>query len=424
MSASSVFSPRLLAAWIGAAILTFAASLYFGGGGGEGRPDTIGPSAFSRSAIGYAGIAEILRRLDIPVTKSRYASPAKLGAGGVLVVAEPPLRSAAAVETLLKAPNVLLILPKWHGQASGRHKGWLADAELASPAEAALVLGLAVPESRVTRVAAAPGWSVDALRQTPSLDAPVQLVVSDRLRPIVGGADGMLLGELLDKQRRLWVLADPDVMENHGLGRDGNAAFSVALFEALLGGRSAGSGVVFDETVHGFVTAPASPLRLLFKFPFVIATALGALAVLLLLWATLRRFGAPETPPPPLDAGKRGLIENAASLLDFAGHRQVVVRRYVQATLREAAQRLHAPRGLADAALLDWLARVGEARGVGQDCGAIVAAAERSAAAPELTALARAIRQWKGEILDGPSGDPRAHRRAARRGEEGRRRAG
>lgn len=420
MSAPALFSPRLLAAWIGAALLTFAASVYFSGEG----PDTIGPSSFSSSAVGYAGIAEILHRLDIPVVKSRYGALAKLRSGGVLVVAEPPLDQTAALEPLLKAPNLLLILPKWHGTPSASHRGWLAEAGLAPLQEAALMLQLAVPAGRVVRVATPTSWSVNALKQTPRLEAPVQLVVSDRLRPIVGGADGMLVGERIDQGRRLWVLADPDVMENHGLGRDGNAAFSLALLRALLAGRPAGNGVVFDESIHGFATTPAGPVKLLFKFPYDIATGLGALAVLLLLWATMQRFGAPEVPPPPLDAGKRGMIENAASLLDVAGHQPVIVRRYIQVSLREVARRLHAPPGLADAALLDWLRRVGEARGVADDGAAIAAAAERVGDTASLTALARAIHHWKGEILDGPAGDTHAHRRAAQRGEEGRRRSG
>jgi hypothetical protein len=425
---ASVFSPRLLAAWIAAALLTFAASLYFGslGEGGKSGADAVGPSTFSRSAIGYAGIAEILRRLHIPVVKSQYDALAKLGSGGVLVVAEPELdgRAASAVTALLKAPTALLILPKWHGEASEAHRGWLADAALVPPLEADWVLNLAVPGGKVMRTAAAPRWTINALGETPSLDAPVQLITSDRLTPIVGASEGMLVGELRSKGRRLWVLSDPDVIANHGLGRDGNAAFAVALLQRLAMEQRAGSPIVFDETVHGYVSAPASPLMLLFRFPVVIATGLGALALLLLLWASFARFGAPVPAPTALGAGKRGLVENAAGLLEFAGHRRSVVRRYVEASLRDAARRLHAPRGLAGAALLDWLKRVGDARGVRLDCAAIARDAEERSNAAELAAVARAIHHWKGEIIDGPSRDPRSRRSPAQRGEEGRRRAG
>ncbi len=425
---ASVFSPQLLVAWIAAALLTFAASLYFGslGEGGKSGEDAVGPSTFSRSAIGYAGIAEILSRLHIPVVKSQYDALSKLGSGGVLVVAEPDLDRGAesAVSALRKAPTALLILPKWQGEASKAHPGWLADAALVPPLAADWVLNFAVPGGKVTRTTTAPRWTINALGETPSLEAPVQLITSDRLTPIVGTGEGMLVGELRSRGGRLWVLSDPDVVANHGLGRDGNAAFAVALLQRLAVGQPAGSPIVFDETVHGYVSAPASPLALLFRFPVVIATGLGALALLLLLWASFARFGAPVPAPTALAAGKRGLVENAAGLLEFAGHRRSVVRRYVEASVRDAARRLHAPRGLAGAALLDWLKRVGAARGVGLDCAAIARAAEEQRDAAALVVVARDIHHWKGEIIDGPSRDPHFRRSPAQRGEEGRRRAG
>ncbi len=424
---ASVFSPRLLAAWIAAALLTFAASLYFGSlSGGKSGADAVGPSTFSRSAIGYAGIAEILSRLHIPVVKSQFDALAKLRSGGVLVVAEPELDRGAesAVTALLKAPTALLILPKWQGEPSEAHPGWLADAAHVPPLAADLVLNMVVPGGTVTRTATVPRWTVNALGGAPSLDPPVQLITSARLTPIVGANEGMLVGELRSKGKRVWVLSDPDVIANHGLGRDGNAAFAVALLQRLAMGQSVGSPIVFDETVHGYLSMPASPLALLFRFPVVIATGLGALALLLLLWSSFARFGAPVPAPAALGAGKRGLVENAAGLLEFAGHRRSVVRRYVEASLRDAARRLHAPRGLAGAALLDWLKRLGEARGVGLDCAAIARDAETKNDAAGLAAIARDIHHWKGEIIDGPSRDPRSRRSPAQRGEEGRRRAG
>lgn len=429
MNGTALFSRRLLIAWIGAALLIFATALYFmgGGGGQKAGSDAVGPSTFSRSAIGYAGFAEILSRLGIPVVKSQYDALAKLTPGGVLVIAEPPPRILFSTETkdmLAKARAALLILPKWQGQESTTHAGWVTDASLVPEAAAASVLGLVASDAEVFRADAVGDWSVDGLGATPAIDGPVQLIRSKRLRPVVGTGDGMLVGEISEKGRRLFVLADPDALANHGISRGGNAVFAVTVIEALRAGRNAAGNVVFDETVHGYVARPASPAKLLFQFPFVIATAQMGLTILLLLWATLGRFGAPEPAPPPLDPGKAGLIHNAAALIDYAGHRVVMVRRYVQAALREAALQLHAPRGLENAALIDWLRQVGQARGVSIDCGEIAAESERHTDEAGLAACARAIHQWKGEIIDGASGDSHARRGAAPRGEEGRRRAG
>lgn len=429
MSAPSVFSPRLLLGWLAAAVLIFAASLFFlGAGGDSGKPgaDTIGPSSFSRSAIGYAGIAEILHRLDIPVVKSQYHALGKLHAGGVLVITDPKPTmvvddDATVDDDLEGAKTMLLVLPKWHGVASEQHRGWIETAHLIDSESVRWALCLALAKGDVVRPGLLKGWSQNQLGVAPTLDDTVQLMRGAQLKPIVANSDGILVGEIPRKGRRLWILADPDVMANHGIGLKGNAAFSVALIDAL---RGSGGNVVFDETLHGYVARPVSPLKLLVQFPFVFATAQLLLAVALLLWATVGRFGAPAAAAVALDAGKLGLIENTAKLLDFAGHHRMMVRRYGQASVRDAARLLRAPRGLSDGQLVDWLQRVGRARGVTSDIALLYREIEAGAEAKRLTAIAGAIHYWKGEILNGPAADPRRDRRAQDRGSQGRRRPG
>ena len=123
-----------------------------------------------------------------------------------------------------------------------------------------------------------------------------------------------------------------------------------------------GSGnVVFDETVHGFTEQPASPFHILFEWPFVLATAQGLVAIALLLWATMGRFGLPLTAPIVFPSGKARLIENTAKLFALARYQPVIVRRYVYAMIRDAGRMLHAPAGLTDSALIAWLQRTGQA---------------------------------------------------------------
>jgi hypothetical protein len=200
------------------------------------------------------------------------------------------------------------------------------------------------------------------------------------------------------------------VIANHGLVRENNAALAVAIVKRLRG--DSGS-VVFDETVHGFAAPVGNPLQLLFRFPFVVATAQALIAAALLLWATWARFGAPQAVQPPLGAGRQALLANMATLIDVTGHHQVMIRRYIQETVRDAARQLHAPKGLAAGALLAWLQRVGSARGVDVDCGQVV---RRAAALGDargnlslLVRLARDIHRWKQEIIDGRSRHPRDH---------------
>ena len=297
----------MLIGWVAGAVVIFAISLHLMGAGEPSGPDGTSPSTYSRSAIGHAGIAEVLQKLGLPVVKSTYNSLEKLTPGSVLVIAEPhPSRlSEESIRTLLKADTILLVLSKWGGVASEQKPTWLRQARERMPTDAQWALRLVAPRAEVVRERGEVKWTTNALGLAPNLASPAQLVRGQGLRAIVGGPSGMLVAEVTGRDRKVWVLSDPDVISNHGLAREGNAALAVALIKRLRGGEGV---IVFDETVHGYVSKPMSPFLLMFRFPFVIATVQGLIAVALLLWATMARFGAPQTAPPPLSAGRAGLL--------------------------------------------------------------------------------------------------------------------
>ena len=350
MSAEPVFSRRLLIGWIAGAVAVFALSLYLMGAGEMSGIDSTGPGTFSRSAIGHAGLAEVLQRLGFSVVKSQHNSLEKLSPGSVLVIAEPrPGRqSEEAIRALLKAGTILLVLPKWSGQPSEQTAGWLRQTAERFIGDAQWTLNLVAPRAEVVRgeagsTGSTSSWSTNEFGLAPNPAPPMQLMRGGGLRPIIANDRGILLGEIGDRNRKVWVLSDPDLISNHGLARAHNAALAVALLQRL---RAADGSIVFDETVHGYLARPASPFMLMFRFPFVVATIQGLIAIVLLLWATLERFGAPQTAPPPLRAGREGLLQNIAKLIEYAGHQQVVIRRYVSETIRDVARQLHAPPGL------------------------------------------------------------------------------
>ena len=153
MSGEPVFSGRLLAGWIAGAVVVFAISLYLMGGGEVSGPESTGPSTFSRSAVGHAGLAEVLQRLGIAVVKSRYNSLEKLAPGSVLVIAEPRpgQQSEEAIRMLLKADRILLVLPKWTGLPSEQTPGWLREVRPRSTNDAQWALNLVAPRAQVVR---------------------------------------------------------------------------------------------------------------------------------------------------------------------------------------------------------------------------------------------------------------------------------
>jgi hypothetical protein len=424
MKMSGIPVSRVAAAWIAAVIVLAVGTVLVLAFAGGALPDTVRPSTFSRSAIGYAGIADVMHRLGARVVKSRRDSVARLDPEGVLIVAEPsPSVTPQQMGSLMNAHTVLLVLPKWTGQASESHRGWISSAEELPESMARSAAQMSGIE--VVRVPSVSGWSHNEIGRIPAFSDGIQLIKSSRLRPVVSGDAGMLVGEMRSGRRRLWILADPDVMQNRGLATPANAAFSVALIDAM---RGADGNVVFDEVVHGFEEKEGSPLRLLFEFPFVLATIQGALAISLLLWATMRRFGATVSPPVALPAGKLALIETTAKLLDLPRHRPIMIQRYVHAVVHDVARQLHAPAGLSEPALIEWLRRTGRAREVEVDCGALLQRADELVAfgrgGASLATLARDIFRWKREVIDGVSGYSRIDRGDSERGRQGGRRAG
>jgi hypothetical protein len=231
----------------------------------------------------------------------------------------------------------------------------------------------------------------------------MQFMRSEALKPIVSSGDKILVGEIMRNGHRVWILADPDVIANYGLSQPANADFAVALIGKL---RKSNGPVVFDEAIHGVAGWSPTLVGLLFSFPFIVPTMLTLAAAALLLWATTIRFGAAEPAAPPLESGKRALIDNMAGLIALAGRRALIIRRFVDAAIRDVARQLYAPRGLSDRALVQWLARVGNARGVDIDCVALVDRAQAIAEGgvrdeDSLVAVARDANRWKQGMIDG-----------------------
>jgi len=381
----------------------------------NGGRAVVEPSTYSKSAIGHAGLYELLGRLGYGLERSRVGAQRAPGEGGILVMAEPELNAfgSASILTLERTPTVLLVLPKRAGEADRDKPGWIRSAEPLPLSYVDSVLRLVVAKGSVERVEPPKSFAVNKIGIMPDFAATAQLMRSELLTPLVGSSEGMLLGAAEYDDRLVWVLSDPDIIENHGLVRGQNAAFILGTLEAMRGSGEAGK-VVFDEAIHGIAGPPTNPFRYLFEFPFAIVTLLMLAAVGLLLWATTGRFGGVRPAPPSFDLGKSRLIANTASLLERAGHHGFVMHRYVHMVLREAGRALHAPAQLDDAALAAWLDRLGEARGVDENSAGILRRSDEGLAGGRyrlagLFQAARDIHHWKDRIAHGSSA--RSHNR-------------
>jgi hypothetical protein len=313
----------------------------------------------------------------------------------------------------LAAPRLLIVLPKWRVTRDKDKPSWVSKADLLPASAARQTIALVMGgRSEVFREEWPSEWPINDIGFTPKGAGAVQLLSSDKIRTVVGGGNGALVGEIIEGDRRILILSDPDVMSNHGIGRGENAVFMLALIDALRfwNNDDPDAPVVFDETVHGWLETRGSPAGLLFSFPFAVVTVLACCSAALAALAGMGRFGAPRAGMPGLCFGRSHLIDNSARLLDYGGHHAVVLARYARMTIRLAAQSLHAPAGLDEQAAAEWLDRVGRARGVSRSCSAILrnttdlGTGERHLL--KLIENAREIYLWKGEILIGSS----AHR--------------
>jgi hypothetical protein len=315
-----------------------------------GHPDPVGPTVYSKSAIGHAALFELLRRLEIPVTASEGGSGHHGSPGQLLVIAEPRTGPALDdVRALLVAQNVLLVLPKRTGTSDPHRPNWLGRDRLVSEDAALDVLHLVDENATLTRGGSLDAWPAQPFAPGHLSIAGAQLIHSKELRPLLQGPEGILAGDRFLGRRHVTVLADPDLLANFSLERGDNSVAAVNLIVSLR--NDPDSAVIFDEFEHGFAERPFHMLGIFFQFPFALVTLQIAIAAALLVWAAGARFGAPAPLAEPIAAGKRSLIEAGARLLDRPQRMGEVSARYVEAIIRDAGNTASPLPQLTDGAL-------------------------------------------------------------------------
>lgn len=405
---TSLLSTRLVVLLAALAVFLFSLSLILSARAGPAfRSDfKAGPGVYSISSLGYAALYDLLRNLGWRVRGGD--APDDLRDGGALVLAEPgETRSRRTAEKFRRLPDrTLVVLPKWKAVGDPRRSKWIMGIESLPLSDVASVLAKVDPGAKVNRAAWPSRWEHDEWGFAPAGSGMVQLVASDAMKPLVGTASGMLVGELRLSGKMVWVLSDPDVMANHGIGSGDNAALMLALFTRIAGGAD-GAPILFDEGVHGYKLHRSSPQRLLFEFPYVVVTVLGFLSALLLALAGASRFGRPERAAVGLGFGKESLIDSTARLMEHAGHESSALRRYVELQLRLVGDALHAPAASGAAALAEWLDRTAGKHVSGPSCVDILRSARGHGGYADLMRCAADMRRWREEALSAgsPGGD-------------------
>ncbi len=406
--AGDLFSSRVLVAIVAIGILAFVGTVYLTVFSDGGEPSfEVSPTTYSSSALGHKAFLQILRRLEVPVVVSRFKSGEKAGPGNLLLLLEPMGRKTPdnLVGTFGNLPHGLLVLPKWSGKADPDKPSWIRKMDPVPVPEIEPILKEAQIGGAVQRQSGTFTLDLPAFGGTISLTDP-QTITGSNLKPVVTLQGGILIGENRGGSGRQWVLADPDLLSNHGIDEADNAVVAVALIDHL---RPPGGVVIFDETIHGF-EQPPNLFKAALRLPFLVVTVSAAIALLLAVWAGMLRFGRPQAEGRALQPGKVTLIRTAADLLHQAGRRsgavELVLSRYLRAQIADMLARVNGPRGLDEArqvAWLDHLAGAQRARPPLKPLVDAIEAASRAGGADAARALhlAADLHAWKQEFLDG-----------------------
>jgi len=273
-----------------------------------------------------------------------------------------------------------------------RHPAWVMSWGLLPKSEPE---GVLAPADKLTvrrvksggRPLVATNWLPDEAEG--AAPRPLQYFGGQDVEPLlVDDAGHVVLGKLAG-DRLVYLLSDPDLLNNMGMRDQRNAAAAVAMLDAL---DKNGAGIDFDVTLVG-LGHRKSPLRLAFDPPFLAMTLTIFVAMLLAAWQAFARFGPTVRRERAIAFGKRALVDNSAMLVRKAGKQLKMRDRYVEVIRDRAVTAFGVPSRLRDGAIDDYLDKLsGRARF--SDLAQRVDQADDNAS---LVAAARALHDWQKE---------------------------
>ena len=397
MTERNPFRPPFVIGLIAAGLVSFAAfvALLSWGGEGGGRSGGRG-TALSVSAIGFKGLVDLADEFyDTQLIRRQE----DLGTEDLVVVALEPQTKRADVERLLQRRYdlpTLLILPKWNVIPDPEHRGWVRSlgASQGRAAEQALpgdydVETASFDQGRPRRAA---GYDLLA-GMSLALPQAAQVIDGEDVEIELGIAgEGALVARLGEQPH--YVVADPDLLNNHGLADPERAQAAVQMLGAMR--PNADGPIRFDLTINGY-GAGRSLLRSMLEPPFLAMTlALIAAAFLAGLHGAIR-FGPPRMPARAIPFGKAALVENSAGLVRLARREVRLGGGYAEVVRDDAARAGAAPHNLHDAELEAYLDRF--TRPEEPPFSALAYSLRTARDRHELVAAARALFRWKKDLI-------------------------
>ncbi len=331
-----------------------------------------------RSAIGHRGLVQVVRADGGQISYATEFQQVIKGTVGLRVLPildtelnadfERPEDDAAFLKTgterdlqsrilrsKLNLIPTLLVVPKW--TRGMRYSGYAHSSLLLPPNDVMegirrlkLVDGqLSRPEGPFLRFRA---YDHKGLLYAPQL-FPDQL--DERCTPVISDPAGHLLIKCSMGRDTLpvWLLSDPDLINNHGLSLGENAQLAAAMLTRIAGDKP----ILIDPTDRIFTIAEREPrparkwADLLRFFAWPLSVAWWALAGMtaLLLWRSWVRFGPPRKVfDDQLSASRGESITAKARILRLAGNDPRLFQAHIENRLRRIERALFGTAGSAD----------------------------------------------------------------------------
>lgn len=367
-----------------------------------------GGHALSNAAIGYSALvalAQATGRNPLIIRDDKQFDTESL----LIVTPESGYVNITAALQGRQAKPTLFILPKWDVQRDPGHSGWVRYTGL-KPIEDPI--GVLAPGFRFTMRRYRSGGAALLTQGLPAAiqfraPRPLQVITgivqdpkkqsgekyreATTLHPLIVDRHGGIVVAQLGPGP-LFVLADPDLLDNHGMKDLGQAASALALLDWM--NSNPPDAIAFDVSLNGFGHSQ-SPLKLLFEPPFLAMTLAIIAALLLAGIAAFGRFGPVRQRTRAIAFGKAALVDNSAALIRRAGREARLGGRYAALIRERAAIAFGVPARLRDAALDAYLDRLKGDHHFSDLAKAVEDAGDRHS----LRDAAQALHAWQRETM-------------------------
>jgi hypothetical protein len=339
--------------------IAFIGSLIVGAFGDDWDKGDDGQAhALSRSAIGFAGVVDLLRKTGTEVEISRTEYPDE-SEGGILIMTPPAFASPDNLDEIAFDGQVLVVLGKWTSSPTGR--GWVRGRGVMDPAESLRPINddktkavMSVSEGTAPRTLLLADGKPFAV--TGPIDG-LRTLTGGGWIPVVKDSRG---GIVLGRKGENWVLSDPDFLNTQGVTDLKTASAGLRMINLL---RWEDEPVIFDVFLNG-LKSRLNLLQLALKPPFLGVTLALFLGAVLLALQAAGRFGPPVERGRSIALGKRALADNTAGLIRLARREHRMAERYALYVRTAAARAVGAPHGLDEAELEGLLDRMSAQQGL------------------------------------------------------------